>query len=79
MQVDGMRVVGRLINDQTSVVFSTGFSVITVGRVLVGGTQTVEIPMTIAADAKAQILAYAEVFSSTAQPVITDGTLTNVQ
>ena len=53
--------------------------VITVGRVLIGETQTVEIPMQIAADAKGQILAYAEVFSSTAQPVITDGTLTNVQ
>lgn len=53
--------------------------VITVGRVLAGETQTVEIPMQIAADAKGQILAYAELFSSTAQPVSTDGTLTNVQ
>jgi hypothetical protein len=35
--------------------------------------------MQIAADAKGQILAYADVFSSTAQPLTTDGTLTNVQ
>ena len=65
--------VGSAISLQASAV------VITVGRVLVGETQTVEIPMQIAADAKGQILAYAELFSSTAQPVTTDGTLTNVQ
>jgi hypothetical protein len=53
--------------------------VITVGRVLAGETQTVEIPVTVAADAQGKILAYAEVFSSTAQPVTTEGTLTTVQ
>jgi uncharacterized repeat protein (TIGR01451 family) len=53
--------------------------VITVGRVLAGETQTVEIPMTVVADAQGKILAHAVVFSSTAQPVITDGTLTTVQ
>jgi uncharacterized repeat protein (TIGR01451 family) len=53
--------------------------VITVGRVLAGETQTVEIPMTVVANTQGKILAYAEVFSSTAQPVITDGTLTTVQ
>ena len=53
--------------------------VITVGRVPAGATQTVDVPMAIAGKTKGAILAYAQVFSSTAQPVVTDGTLTNVQ
>jgi hypothetical protein len=35
--------------------------------------------MSVASDAKGKILAYAQVFSSTAQPVITDGALTGIQ
>jgi Calcineurin-like phosphoesterase/Domain of unknown function DUF11 len=53
--------------------------VITVGRVLAGETQTVEVPMQVAADAKGKLLTFAEVFTSTAEPVSTDGTLSTIQ
>ena len=53
--------------------------VITLGRIDMGATATAQIPMLIDNDAHGKILAYAELYSSTAQPVISDGVLTTVQ
>jgi hypothetical protein len=53
--------------------------VITLGHIGIGATATVQIPMCAAPDAQGKILAYAELYSSAAQPVISDGVLTTVQ
>jgi hypothetical protein len=52
--------------------------VVTIGRLDVGGEQTVQIPVEVSGHAGGRIFATAEVSSSTALPVGTNFAITNV-